>query len=197
MLTAIYLEPAMVPATLRGTYSGKQFKAYVVTETTIPFDAGLWSGGSRDKYFAIDLSTGQHVTLPGQNAAPWDNSRRDIRTPIKPGYAVIRHTISGGKDLGLTFYIHPDNASKLLPAPAAEMPAIQRLVLVATASLKSSYAGKDRYQMAMGEYHCKQALRGEAFPTRDQWECAKAELIAGGYLNKAGAITTKGRNAAQ
>jgi hypothetical protein len=36
----------------------------------------------------------------------------------------------------------------------------------------------------------------DAAPTRDDWNREKAELIAGGFLNKSGAITTKGKNAA-
>ena len=49
--------------------------------------------------------------------------------------------------------------------------------------------------MAKGDYACKQII-GDVFPTREIWVAAKAELIAGGYLNKAGAITIKGKNAA-
>jgi len=37
--------------------------------------------------------------------------------------------------------------------------------------------------------------RGIPFPTRGEWEQAKADLYSKGYLNKAGAITVKGRNA--
>jgi hypothetical protein len=33
------------------------------------------------------------------------------------------------------------------------------------------------------------------FPSREEWDASKAELIQAGYLNKAGAITNKGRNA--
>ena len=188
-MNAIYLEPAMVPPALRGSYSGKQFKAYICDSVTIPADAGLWSSGSRDHYSALDVNTGQNVALPGQNAAPWDNSRKDTRVALRPGLAVVRHTMFQGKDLGLSFYVHPDNAAKLLPAPAAELSEYARIVLIATRTYKSSYGGRDRFEIARDDY------RGKPYPTRDEWNATKAELIAGGYLNKAGAITVKGRNA--
>jgi hypothetical protein len=92
--------------------------------------------------------------------------------------------------MGLTFYVHPDNATKLLPAPQAELTAFEKIVLSATASYKSSYAGMDRYEMARRD--CR---NGTPFPTRDDWALAKQTLINLGLLNKAGAITPAGRNA--
>ena len=128
--------------------------------------------------------------------APWDNSRQDYRFALEPDLAVVRHTIFRGKDLGLTFYVHPAAIAKLLPAPSEELDAIAKMVLTATRSYKSSYMGRDRYQMAKEGSQYERARKGEAFPTREAWEAAKAALIASGYLNKAGAITVKGRNAA-
>jgi hypothetical protein len=187
MQQVIHLDPKMIPAQLRGGYTGKMFKAYVCTETTIPSDAGIWGGGSRDKYYAINLSTGAIVPFPGQNSAPWDSSRRDLKVTIEPGLAVVCRTIFSGKDLGLTFYLHPDNATKLLPPPT-DLTEHEAIVLEATASLKSSYNGKDRYQMS-------QLWDGKPSMTRAQWDEAKTSLIAKGLLNKAGAITVNGKNA--
>jgi hypothetical protein len=52
--------------------------------------------------------------------------------------------------------------------------------------------GKDRYDMAMDDAR----YAGEkTFPSREQWNAAKQALIEAGYLNKAGAITVKGKNA--
>ena len=143
---------------------------------------------------------------------------------------MVEHTIFCGKDHGLTFYVHPDSAAKLLPSESVELTPNQKLVLNATASLKSSYNGKDRYENskpygaltrleiqtklaalepimeARGNVELKSGKRvGERvaelkgwtyiFPTREEWDLAKAQLMMDGYLNKAGAITTKGRNA--
>jgi hypothetical protein len=193
MQQPIYLDPKMVPAQLRGSYNGKMFKAYVCTETTIPSDAGIWGGGSRNKYYAINFSTGEIVPFPGQNSAPWDSSRHDLKVTIEPGIAVVCHTIFSGKDLGLTFYMHPDNATKLLPPPT-ELSEREAIVLDATASLKSSYNGKDRFEMKREDWSYPWR-NNPPFMSRDQWEVAKTSLIAKGLLNKAGAITVNGRNA--
>jgi hypothetical protein len=161
---------------------------------TIPSDAGLWSGGSRELFHAIDFATGEHASIPGQTAAPWDGARRELTVPIKPGFAIVEHSMFCGKDMGLTFYLHPDNATRLLP-PVVELSEHERLMLSATASLKSSYGGKDRYEMSKDNvrYGNQEALA--KFPTRAEWDAAKQSLIGRGLLNKAGAITVAGRNA--
>ena len=189
----IHLDPALVPAQLRQGYSGRAFKAKVCETMTVPADAGLWSGGSRDHYRAIEFSTGRTVLLPGQSEAPW-GQRQERKVELKPGFAVICHTIFCGKDLGLTFYVHPANAAAMLPAPQAELSPTERLVLIATRSFKSSYMGRDRYEM-MRSKKCDYVMNPPQLPTREAWDAAKASLIGKGLLNKAGAITVSGRNA--
>ena len=194
-MNTIYLDPAMVPAAMRGSYKGKSFKVSVCTETVIPMDAGLWSGGSRDNYYGLDLSTGQTKSLPMSQQAPW-GSRREITVQLQPGFAVVNHSMFCGKDMGLTFYLHPENATKLLPAPV-ELSEHEKIVLDATAGLKSSYQGKDRYQMCAenAAYSCLSRGESKPFMSRAEWEATKQSLIGKGMLNKAGAITVKGRNA--
>lgn len=187
-MTTIHLDGAMVPASLRGAYTGKMFEAIVCESMTIPMDAGLWSGGSRDVFKVVRLADGAEVPAVNHNAAPWD-AQHDVPVTLVPGVAVVRHTMFCGKDLGLTFYVHPDNAAKLLPAPV-ELTAFEAIVLRATSHYKSSYAGRDRYDMAKGD-----SRDGSPYPTREEWNTAKARLIVAGLLNKAGAITPAGRNA--
>ena len=189
-MQTIYLDPNMVPAALLGGYSGKKFKAVVTTSVTINGQDGLWSGGSRDTFRAIKLETGETVPVSDNMSAPWDNTRKDRTIELKPGIAVIEHSIFCGKDMGLTFYVHPENAAKLLPAPTAELTAFEQIVLNATCSYKSSYNGMDRYEMARRD--CR---NGTPYPSRDEWNIAKQTLINLGLLNKAGAVTPKGRNA--
>jgi hypothetical protein len=193
-MTAIYLDPALVPAALRGGYKGKKFKVIVCTETTIPSDIGLWSGGSRNIWSAIDLATGRQIPLPGQMSSPCDKGRADHTVAIKPGFALVCHSMFRGKDMGLTFYLHPSNAARMLPAPC-ELSEHESLVLQATAGLKASYNGMDRYEMKARD-HRYSSNSELPFPTREQWDAAKQALIARGLLNKAGAITPAGRNAA-
>jgi hypothetical protein len=187
-MNTIYLEPQQVPAILKAGYSGRKFKARIQDTLTIPMDAGLWSGGTRETYSVCTMDNGMRE-IPGQNLAPWDKTRGDRVVTIPPGIVVIEHSIFCGKDMGLTFYIHPDSAQKLLPPPAEELTRMERIVLEATRSYKSSYAGMDRFQMAHRDY------AGKFNFTRDEWNAAKETLIAKAYLNKAGAITTSGRNA--
>jgi hypothetical protein len=194
-MNTIYLDARMVPAQLRGDYAGKKFKAVVTESVIVPMTAGLWDGGSRDLYYAIGLETGRNVEMPGQRLAP-TNERRTYNVALEPGIAIVEHSTFCGQDAGLTFYVHPDNAAKLLPAPV-ELSPVERLVLVATASLKSSYAGRDRYTMAQDEYHCRKVLGDSPYPSREEWNATKAALAARGFLNKAGAITPAGRNAAK
>lgn len=182
-MMTIFLDPNMVPANLRRGYDGKKFKARVCESMTIPITAGLWDDGSRDTYQIIRLEDGALL----EPIPPVNGERCEIKVKCEPGIAVIEHSITCGKDMGLTFYVHPDNAAKLLPAPQAELTVFERIVLSATASYKSSY---DRYEMARRGC-CNETL----FPTRDDWALAKQTLINLGLLNKAGAITPAGRNA--
>lgn len=189
-MTTIHLDPAMVPASMRGSYGGKTFKASVCEQVTIPADAGLWSGGSRDTYTMIELVSGRTVPFPGQNEAPW-GSRSERRVALEPGYTVVCHSMFCGKDMGLTFYVHADNAAKLLPAPTVELTDHEKVVLYGTRCYKSSYGGKDRYQIT-----CEQDYGSSYRMSRGEWNAAKATLIGKGLLNKQGAITPAGRNAA-
>lgn len=228
--TVIHLESKDVPAYLRGSYTGKKFKAVITESFTIPASAGIWNGGSRDTYSFVELGSGRTVQSPYQQTAPWDQHSSEFSAQLPPEIALIEHTIFCGKDLGLTFYLHPDAVVKMLPPNNPELTETQKLVLNATASLKASYNGKDRYENskpygAMSKEEVAErltkvkelfALKGNVklqsgkmataritelenwsnfFPSRNQWESAKEELIAQGYLNKAGAITVKGRNA--
>ena len=198
MKNEVYLEPNQVPAAIRGAYSGKRFRAIVSEEVFIPADAGTWFEGSRTVYQAIDLETGETRPACDTMSAPWDASRKDQRINLKPGFAIIAHSIFCGKDMGLVIYVRPENAAAMLPAPV-ELSPVEKLVLKYTKERKSSYMGRDRYDMACEDMRyggsAIKALGVETMPSRDEWNQAKAELIAAGFLNKAGAITTKGKNA--
>ena len=205
-MKTIALENNQVPAQLRGNYSGRKFWARVAETVIVNSHDGLWDSGSRTTKTLINLATGESVPASDNMSAPWDNNRQNRTITLKPGFAVIEHRIWAGKDMGLTFHIHPDNATKLLPAPAPDLSPYEYTVLEATCGKKSHYDGKDRYQMAKDdcvdwngkprEYGRKPYKLGDlAFPTREQWNAAKESLISKGLLNKAGAVTVKGRNA--
>ena len=188
-MNTIYLDPNQVPSRLRGDYKGKQFKAVVTDTVEIPITAGLWDGGSRDLYHFVELATGICFAIPNQSAAPWDKARHAYKGELPLGVVMVEHSWFCGKDAGLTFYVRPDAAAKLLPEKSEELSEHEKIVLYATASYKSSYNGMDRYEMAKSY-----AYGAQSFPTRAEWDQAKASLIGKGMLNKAGAITNKGRN---
>lgn len=178
---AIYLEANQVPAALRQGYAGARFKAEPCESVYIPSDAGLWSGGTRDSYSAIELATGRTSPVGFQNTSPWNNERKEASVPLKPGMAIVKHSMFCGKDMGLTFYVHPADIAALVPHNAAEtLTETETMVLAIIRSRKSAYRAD--------EYRRKGISEGEA-------EAIKARLISEGYLNKAGAITVKGRNA--
>jgi hypothetical protein len=186
----IYLTKDQVPTHLRGGYSGNKFSVQVCEEMTIPSTAGLWDGGSRDTFEVLRLADGKAIEPLARGLAPWDGARQSVSVTLEPGICVREHSILQGKDLGLRFYLHPAAAAAILPA-AADLSELERMVLNATASLKSSYGGRDRYQMATDDLR----YSGKPCPSRADWEAAKAALVGRGYLNLAGAITVAGKNA--
>lgn len=192
MSTEIHLRPDQVPAHLKGPYTGRKFQLVVTETVTIPADAGLWQDGSRERYLGMDLATGDRAIGGFNRASPWDTSRRDTTVTIPPGRAVVRETILRGKDMGLTFYITPADATPLLSAPV-ELTEHERAVLKATAEFKSSYGGQSRYEMARDRASWNTAA--PAFPTPAEWDAAKGALAERKLLTRAGAITPAGRNA--
>lgn len=195
-MRTIHLEPNQVPQHLKGGYTGRKFQAEVCESIHIPITAGLWDGGSRDVYRAIRLSDGATVPMPGQDTAPWDARRADRTVPLQPGFAIVMHSTYAGRDMGLRFYVRPEDAAPLLPAPAPELSPLDQMILDYTRSRKASYGGKDRYDMARDDW----TFRRDAGPwpyTRADWDAGKARLASLGYLTKAGAITIAGRNLAK
>lgn len=173
-----HLDRNDVPAQLRQGYDGRKFVAQITGAVTIPATAGLWDGGSRDTYSAVQLATGATVAMP--DADPFNGAQRDRRIDIPAGVAIVRRSVFQGRDSGLTFYIRPEDAAPLLPPPAAELDDVARITLETVAHYKPAY----RLERARDK-----GLSGA------DYEAAKARLITSGHLNAAGAITTTGRNA--
>lgn len=144
--------------------------------------ASYWSGGNRDYFAGVNLASGQlaHVR---ENGTPWMPSVGEL-TALPTGAAIVQY--HAGPNQFACVYVNADNLSGFLPAPV-ELGRQQRIVLCATRSLKSSYAGIKDYR-----FH---EAASETGITREQWDAGKAACIAAGLLNKAGAITDSGRNA--
>lgn len=177
----MYLERNLVPEHLRLGYTGTRFRAEPVETVTIPSQAGVWDHGTRDVFSAIELNTGRSVPMPGQSSAPWDKDRQDRKIELKPGFAVVKHSMFCGKDMGLVFYVHPSDVAALIPNHGQDdLSETDKLVLAIIRSRKSAYRDD--------EYRRKGLKLSDV-------EAIKARLFEGGYLLKNGAITVKGKNA--
>lgn len=176
----MHLEPNQVPAHLKSGYNGKRFQAEPAESVTIPSYAGLWDGGSRTTYSAIELATGRAVPVSDNVSAPWDKTRQDKTVPLRAGFAIVKHSIFCGNDMGLTFFVHPSDIVKLIPDQAKDdLCAVEVKVLAVIRGLKSSYRADQFRRMGLSD--------GEV-------EAIKGKLTRLGYINKAGAITVAGRN---
>ena len=163
-------------------YHGKKFK--IVTLTGPITIASYWSGGSRDYWTFIRIEDMEVKSLPIELGNPFVGPARE--TEIPRGYMAVKHSYYCGKDMGLTFYAHPENVTRFLPEKA-DLSQAEKIVLCATRSLKSSYGG-------VSDYRYREARR-ETGIARVAWDIAVESLISRGFLDKRKAITVDGRNA--
>jgi len=160
-------------------YTGRKFK---LDNSGHPVNVtSYWDGGSRDYYSAVNLSTGTRIDVP-QNGTPFDGG------PVAPdgvtvpaGYVIAQHSIFCGKDMGLTFYVNPETATQFLPAP--DVLTEDELNVLVSTTHKNTYGGRTDIR-----FH-KSGL------TREAWNTASDALKSRKLLNKAGSLTTSGRNA--
>jgi hypothetical protein len=143
-----------------------------------------WDGGTKYSYTLIDLATGDVRSIPHVNPPQFGGPSRQT-VVMQDGIALVEEYYTGHRYL-TTIFIHPNNAAKLLPAPV-ELTDDEKTVLLFTARLKPSYAGIADYR-----FHNARQKTGI---TRERWDLAKQSCINRKLLNKAGAITTEGRNA--
>jgi hypothetical protein len=164
-------------------YKGRTLQWQV--STNVELQGTYWEGGSRSTYAGVNLSTRQSATLPHYDPPQFGGPTTTPVVPVQPGMAIVEHKIFLGKDLGLTFYVHPNDAPNLLPAPA-DTTDDEKIVLAFTGSLKNTYGGqKDiRFREANSQYKI----------TQERWTEAQDTLKERKLLNKAGSITPDGRN---
>lgn len=134
----------------------------------------MWDGGSKDEYKLINLQTNEVMSPPVKDGyvAPFK---------LPTGFALIERSYFMGKQ-SVTIWITKENAAPLL-GPTEDLTNDEKKVLVATRSLKSSYAGQSNYRQK------------ESGLDPETWERTKQELIGKGLLNRSGAITVAGKNA--
>lgn len=173
-------------------YTG--LKLQVRPVEAVQFQNLAWEGGTRCEYrsCAIDGTPAGSMSRPGAEG-------KSVELP--PQGVIVEHCIFQGKDLGLRFYIRPDDMPPMLAGPV-ELTRLERLVLLYTRGRKASYNGKNRYEMAKedAEWGIAEAGQlgyksGEVFPSPLAWATARDALVNRGFLTKANAITRSGRNA--
>ncbi len=159
-------------------YKGHKIGIEIVDHTMNLYS--YWDGGSRHEFYCFDMN-GNQISMPIQNAPlPFYNGPKTEYIP-SPDRFLIDHFCCGGKDMGLTVYLHPSSIMvKALPAPSK--PDIQQndLFVLTTIKAYKSSARPDAYRRA-----------GFATAEIDK---IKERLFQSGYINKAGAITPAGRN---
>lgn len=169
-------------------YTGRKFS--FETRETVDVRSN-WDGGSRDYYVLLQiLPDGSIKTAEIPQMSAFDRQYQgadDVRTDMVPNLVIVRHSIFCGKDMGITMIVHPTmmNAGLLPMTQSAELSDNEKRVLYYTRTYKSSYAGIKNYR----QHESGMAL--------EVWEATKAILIEKGLLDKRGALTTEGKNAAQ
>lgn len=105
--------PAWVREFIDGTgYRGRKFAVVVKNRLTIPSDAGLWSGGTRDAFYVVTRDGSGAASV--NNAAPGTGCGRDVTVEIPEDSVVARRSWFCGKDGGFTFYVPSPAASRAL-----------------------------------------------------------------------------------
>ena len=164
-------------------YKGRKIKV----STSIPscLDS-YWDGGSRDYYAFYCLDNGRTHDVHSNHPVFERGQPRDLEDGLPLRLVIVCHSYFRGKDMGLTIYANAADLAPMLPAPV-ELTEDEQTVLHYTSGYKSTYNGIKNYR-----FH---EARSSTGITAERWEAAKASLIAAKFLNKAGAITAKGRNA--
>lgn len=164
------------------TYNGRMFELEQCESVTL--NNACWSGGTKSDYMAINLDTGEVSKAKSTISNPFKYPM-PVKIVIPPRTVIVSHRYFCGKDMGLKIYARGEDITPLLP-PKSNLSEDEKIVLYHTRSLKSSYAGIKNYR-----FH--EASRNTGI-TATRWDSAKDKLKKSKHLNKAGAITPKGRN---
>jgi hypothetical protein len=188
----IHLTPDQAPSWL--SRQGKK-KYEIAVRDKVTLSDTMASGGTVSTYSLTTLDGGRlelrdHFA-PGREGGhfgPFDNGIEGKTVVLQPGMALVEHHIFMGKDMGMTGYVHPADAARVLPKKSStNVSQFEEIVLHATAGLKSSYGGIKDFRMS-------EAMKETGIAAAD-YLSAKEALIARGLLDKRGAITPMGRNA--
>lgn len=186
MNNTIYTSDTEVIALGRKAFPDYNGKKFCVKISAGPYNcASYWDGGSRTYFRFIRLADGAITSQMPQQSAFGKKLEGIERVMLPVGMALVAHAYFCGKDMGLTIYVHPDNAPRFLPKKV-ELTQHEKIVLRFTSGLKSSYGGISNYR-----YHEANKVHDISL---DDWNAAKQSCIEKGLLRKNGSITNEGRN---
>lgn len=163
-------------------YNGKNVTARI--QETVVLYGTMWDDGSKREYKLLRLSDMRVIDI--EDAPYMETSRlHEAEIKMEPGLVVVcLNHFRGTKRLEIIS--SAENITPMLSAPN-DLTEDEKTVLVATRSLKSSYAG-------IKDYRFLEAKRRRGI-TRERWDEAMNLLKSKKYLSSSGAITVDGRNA--
>ena len=177
-MNPIYTSDKAALAVFKTAYPETNFRSIQVQQFSGPMNLNsYWDSGYRDYFVLVDIATGQVRAHVPQNGTPFDGKNLEL-SELPSGTALAVHHYSGVRQSG-TLYLNAADITPMLPPPV-ELTWAERVVLVATRSLKPAF----RFASAQRDTGIRAS----------EWETARAELTRRGYLNRAGAITNEGRN---
>lgn len=164
-------------------YNGKQFEINI-TEN-VSFYGTMWDEGNRRTYKMVRLADMAIQTIPQERFMDMkSHQRNNAYYPIPSGCVIV--VFREGRRDGIEVHGLAENLTPMLPKPT-NLTDDEKIVLMATRSLKSSYAG-------IKDYRFQEARRHRGI-TKERYHDAKESLMDKRLLNRAGAITVEGRNA--
>lgn len=163
-------------------YKGTRIRA-ILTDSIV-LSGTNWDEGSKTDYVFVRLNGMQAVPIPD---APYMHASpvHETPIPIPPGVVAVAHHRIGLWDY-IAIHANGSDVQPLLDKPQESITEDEKTVLIATRSLKSSYAGVKNYRF--------QEANERRGITLSRWEAAKATLIEKKLLAKNGAITPEGKN---
>lgn len=169
----------LLSATFSG-YDGHQIKITIAVEVSIDT---MWSGGTHRDWFLVrrDGEIFQEYSLDARESA-------GKMLAIPPNSFMVTRDYFCGKDMGVTIYVRADewNTGLLVDMTQDELTWEEKVVLCATRTYKSSYAGIPNYRYYEAHHYTNISL--------DSWNEAMQSLMDKKMLAKNKAITAKGRN---
>lgn len=147
--------------------------------------SSYWSGGSRDYFAFVNMGVAGLATQVPENGTPFTPAINNELTTLPTNIALVRY--HRGPHEYVTVFVPAENLNRFALPAAVPLEWAEQVVLAATATYKNSYGGLTNCRF-------REATRATGID-ENQWNLAKATLMAKKLLNAAGAITDAGRNA--